>query len=114
MKYGPPHILVIEEGENYPDSPLIDKSYSVKHNPDCPIEILDDDFMGHKREECVCDVEVELWNVGLELSDSEGNKIDWRGLAPGEYQIRFWSEYYPGEFNGSIGAEWDCGLELIK
>ncbi|MBU6232402.1 hypothetical protein KGP36_07245 [Patescibacteria group bacterium] len=109
MKYGPPHILLIEgeEGE--------DKSYSVKHNSDCPIEVLDDDFMGHKREECVCDVEVELWHVGLDaLSDQEGNEIDWRELAPGEYQIRFWSEYYPGEFGGSIGAEWDCGLELIK
>ena len=91
------HFLVIENE---------DGDYFIEHDDACPKEdwLIDPD--GRPIPIHTCAVGTMVHNAGLEALDG------WRDLAPGRYEIRFWSQHYPATaWNG--GEEWDAGLELV-
>jgi len=98
-----PHILVIEntDGDHY-----------VKHLDDCPKE----EFSSGDWEMDMSDP-LEYYTCRTQAA-IDGNDIDdienWRELPPGEYKIKSYYEYHPGEFGGSYGAEYEIGIFLVN
>lgn len=105
-----PHTLVITAPG---DGLEPEREWRVVHPPTCPWEamrcpslFLDEDnkhWLFHRA--CLTQYEVE--NVGLDGLDG------WEQLPPGRYQIVCESIYYPGEYGGTYGAEWDVEMSLV-
>jgi len=96
------HILVIENTEG---------DYYVKHPSCCPTSRASGMF--DDLEETIgwyytCRVQAVLDGNGLD--DIE----NWKDLAPGEYEIKSYYEYHPGEFGGSIGADHEIAIFLVE
>jgi len=90
------HVLVIHEEEDW----------TVEHPSSCPMASWgrDERRLIMLRHDCA--VGRELDYAGLDSLDVE--LVD---LAPGRYEIAFWSHEYAG---GPWGpTEWDVGLELV-
>jgi hypothetical protein len=97
-----PHALIVynyaeDEGqEDYEE----DLDYEIEHHPQCPHKMVK-----------VCPVQRCLDAANLDdLSDENGNALDWRTLEPGRYSIEAWVSYSPNTTSGY--EDWDGGLRL--
>ena len=96
------HILVIEN---------TDHDWYVKHPPTCPTQKviggMFDDLEGFEfRHDCR--VQAILDHNGIDDID------DWTDLAPGEYEIKSYYEYHPGELGGTYGEEHEIAIFLVE
>lgn len=100
-----PHKLLIER--NHGKEPI---DWCVVHRPDCPKET----YQGQLGEKDPFDMIHYTCRVQAVI---DGNGIDdienWQELATGEYEIKSYYEYIPGDFGGSYGAEHEIGLFLV-
>lgn len=100
-----PHILVIHskyDSERGGD-------WTVEHLDDCPIEIYSSGDFEEKHEP------LEYYNCRLQAA-IDGNGLDdiedWKELEPGEYKIKSYYQYWPGEYGGESDAEHEIGIFL--
>jgi hypothetical protein len=120
-----PHALIVynyaeDEGqEDYEE----DLDYEIEHHPQCPHKMVKETlFMTDKGEDISkaveptykqydCPVQRCLDAANLDdLSDENGNALDWRTLEPGRYSIEAWSTYSPS--TTSSYEDWEGGLRL--
>lgn len=109
------HTLIISE----PGDGLEPKrEWRVVHPPTCPWEaydldrsiLWDDPLRGERRFDFhrVCLTQYEIDNIGLDGLE------DWEKLPVGKHKIVVESIYYPGEFGGTWGEEWDVVMNLVE
>jgi hypothetical protein len=96
-----PHILILGIDD---DGVFIDE---IHHLDSCEVEV--DTALPHEipfAQRHTCRVQSIIDCNGID--DIDG----WRELPPGEYEIKSYYIYHPGEFGGSYGAEHETGIVL--
>ena len=109
-----PHILVLGEwyevecmeddtGARYMER---ERDTEVVHPKCCQYHIVydfdnDGDFRSYRVHRCMVQDMIDYSGLDLEGIDER---------PAGEHVFKAWSEYYPGEYGGDYGAEWDGGL----
>jgi hypothetical protein len=116
VKKDRPHTLIVEAIEDGLDPPV---EYRVIHPPTCPWDayrrssdpFLHDEPDTDPREWIfvrACLTEYEVAAVGMDAVCTPDGR-EWP-LPPGRYRLTTESVYYPGEFGGTWGAEWDVEM----
>lgn len=99
-----PHKLLIERGE------YTSTDWCVVHRPDCPTET----YQGQLGEKDPFDMIHYTCRMQAVI---DGNGIDdienWKELETGEYEIKSYYEYHPGDFGGTYGEDHEIGLFLV-
>jgi hypothetical protein len=101
-----PHKLMIER--NHDKEPI---DWVVVHLPSCPTET----YQAQLSEKDPFDMIHYTCRMQAVI---DGNGIDdienWQGLETGEYKIKSYYEYHPGEFGGTYGEDHEIGLLLVE